>query len=76
MKRQQRGWLQIALDIHMTCTTAFERPEIDQQEDIIALREHLLDWEVSRSSKFDELCYQVMAAALEETALTNPSSVV
>jgi len=67
--REERGWLQIALDIHMTTTGSMERPDEQQAEDIKNLTDHLYNWErtyIKASIQFDEACYAVMMAALIE----------
>jgi len=65
-----RSLPQIALDVHMTTTGAYERPDAKQQSDIGFLKYKLDNWEPScpkTSFPFDEAVHQMVCFALFET---------
>ena len=64
--REERGYLQIALDVHMTTTGSMERPDEEQAADIAVLKEHLAKWEkgLTRFAGFDYACKAVILQAL------------
>jgi hypothetical protein len=61
----KRSILQLALDVHMTTTGAFERNPADQEKDVEALREVASTWEASRL-EFDRLVLSLVMTTLDE----------
>ncbi len=64
-----RSVLDVALDVHMTNTGAYDRPSQDQQDDLSVLREYLDNWRPSipkECERFDNAVKEVIQAALVE----------
>ena len=65
----ERGWLQIALDVHTTNTGSNDRCHEEQEKDVASLKKHLAEWEPSLLSKFmvfDYACRTVMLFAVQD----------
>ena len=65
-----RGVLRIALDIHMTVTGSYERPDTEQHEDVEYLQKRLDEWgpSITNAKDFDVMVKRLIEVALQEDA--------
>jgi hypothetical protein len=64
----QRSILEVALEVHMTATGSYDRPEHEQELDITILKNRLETWEHSLTNAlwFDNTVKALITAAIWE----------
>ena len=62
----RRNVASVAVDVHSTTCGSCERPDSEQEADILALRDVIMAWKGKGSNKFDDAVYDLISAALTE----------